>query len=391
MKWMISEDRLGSDQREVIDEIGKISSRPIWIQGYAGSGKSVLLLHSLKDYLAKKSTANICVVVFTNSLVDLLSTGLKQIPFLEGKKVPVYTIYDLKKRIDGNSRYDAIFCDEIQDLPIEFIKRMKVACTHLIIAGDAAQSIYTSVPVFNTAPATPSEIVSNIQPVEKRLGVIYRLTKSVIAMLRNVFTEMLGERPVIGNVDTEIKLFKSASIDGEISYCWAEAKETNQLRTSDVIAILLYGHDAIVKFVNSVLDIESKPIWTRVNKNNGNSPDYDLLNSHLEKHKVPLMYIGNGHGSLVKADSENKIVIMTYHSAKGLDFDYVYLPMVGSNMSLHSSVPVNALLLVALSRSKSGLTITYTGDQYRSLKPFLRSITPKSLPNPNTNSKEILF
>ncbi len=389
MKWMISEDRLGSDQREVIDEIGKISTKPIWIQGYAGSGKSVLLLHSLKDYVARKPTANVCVVVFTKALVDLLSTGLKQIPFLRDKTIPVITIYSLKKRLDGGTRYDAIFCDEVQDLPIQLITQMKQSCTHLIIAGDAAQSIYPSDPVFKLVTASSAEIITNIKPIEKKLGVIYRLTRSVISMLRNVFSEMLGERPIIGDVDTEIKLYKSNSIDDEIKYCWNEAKETNKLRTSDVIAILLYNHDTIIRFVNTLLSIEKKPVWVRVNKNS--TPDYDLLDKHLQVNNIHLMYIGNGFGSLTKADQENKIVIMTYHSAKGLDFDYIYLPMVGDGMKFHMNVPINALLLVALSRSKSGLTITYTGAIYHYLKPFLGSIISKILPKNNSNNQEIIF
>ncbi|MBL0080680.1 MAG: hypothetical protein IPP53_16720 [Bacteroidetes bacterium] len=127
MKWMITEDKLGSDQVEVIDEIGKINNKPIWIKGHAGSGKSVLLLHSLADYLVKKPTANVCVVVFTRALVDLLETGLKQIPKLNGKTIPVHTIYDVKDLIDNKNRFDAIFCDEYKDLPISFIQSMKSA------------------------------------------------------------------------------------------------------------------------------------------------------------------------------------------------------------------------------------------------------------------------
>lgn len=389
MKWMISEDRLGSDQREVIDEIGRISNKPIWIQGYAGSGKSVLLLHSLKDYLANRPNANVCIVVFTRALVDLLSTGLKQIPFLENKTIPVFTIFGLKDQLDASVRYDAIFCDEIQDLPLSFISRMKSACTHLIMAGDAAQSIYPSVPGFNDRPATPTEIGTNIQPIEKKLTVIYRLTKSVIAMLKNVFPDLLAERPIIGDVDTEIKLFKSPTIQEEIGYSWAEAKETNQLRANEVIAILLYGADVIIEFANKILELEGKPRWTPSKR--FNKFEFNLLNDHLERNHIPLIYLANGYGSLVRAAQENKIVITTYHSAKGLDFDYVYLPLVGSGMDLHPNVPVNALLLVALSRSKSGLTITYTGELYNHLKPFFRNIPAKALPKINLNIDEVIF
>jgi len=392
MKWMISEDRLGSDQRDVIDEIGKITSKPIWIQGYAGSGKSVLLLHLLKDYLVRKPNAKVCVAVFTRALVDLIQTGLRQTPYLQDKVIPVLTIYGLKKEIDNLAKYDAIFCDEIQDIPREFITKMRQSCTHFIIAGDAAQSIYPTVPVFETPPATSEEIKLDIQPIEKNLKVIYRLTRSVISMLKCVFTDLLGERPIIGAVDTEVKLFKAISSKDEVAYCWKDAKETNQLRTSDVIAILIWGRDEIVEFANVILAIEGKQLWPKSFKGMGDdgSPEINFhsLNMHLEINNIPLMYIGNGVGSLERADRETKIIVMTYHSAKGLDFDHVYLPMTGNEMKINSNVPVNALILVALSRSKSGLTITFSGEIYDPLKPFLQNLTIKSLPKPNT---EIMF
>lgn len=391
MKWMISEDKLGKDQLDVIEEISKMTNKPIWIQGYAGSGKSVLLLHSLKDYLARNPNANVCVAVFTWALVDLLNTGLKQIPFLRDKTIPVYTIYQLKKKLDAGARYSAIFCDEVQDLPIEIITQLKRSCDNLIVAGDAAQSIYPKEPNFNLPTAKPEEIVTGIAPVEKKLRVVYRLTKSVVDMLKNVFPDMLAERPIIGNVDTEIKLFKAPSAEDEIKYTWEEAKETNELRTSEVIVILLYGHDPIISFVNTVLSSENKPIWVRVNNPGNNNPDYASLNSHLESHGIPLMYIGNSYGSLTRADSDNKIVIMTYHGAKGLDYDYVYLPLTGDEMWLHRNVPVNSLLLVALSRSKSGLTITFTGELFWAYQNFLKRIPVKPIPKKKTNNDEIVF
>ena len=83
MKWMIEEAKLGPEQREIIDDLGKSNGKPIWIQGHAGSGKSVVLLHSLSDFLIRNKSANVVVVVFTWALVDLIQTGLKQIPVLK--------------------------------------------------------------------------------------------------------------------------------------------------------------------------------------------------------------------------------------------------------------------------------------------------------------------
>ena len=389
MKWMITEDKLGPDQVEVIDEIGKISNKPIWIKGHAGSGKSVLLLHSLADYLVINPNANVCVVVFTRALVDLLQTGLSQIPKLNGKHIPVLTIYQLKSRIEqGIIKYDAIFCDEVQDLPLEFIQSIKASCDHLVLAGDAEQSIYNRVPIWDQRPASSNEIQEIIVPIEKKLGVIYRLTESVLKVLKKVFPSMLDDMPNIAKIDTEINLYESNtnSNEEEIKFCWKEIRQTNTLRTSDVIAVLFSGHSAIVEFVNTILRLEGIKEWKRIN-NQDSKPDYEDMNRYLSKNEIPIMYIGNSYGSLTEADKTNKIVIMTYHSAKGLDFDYVYLPMANNNMYIHSNE--DSLLLVALSRSKSGLFISYTGSIYRGLEKFLIGIEPKLISN--DQNTEIVF
>jgi superfamily I DNA/RNA helicase len=289
--------------------------------------------------------------------------------------------------MDNNySRYDAIFCDEIQDLPIEFIKSIKNYCTHLIIAGDAEQSIYNSVPVFEERPARPQEIKDGIIPVEKNLGIIYRLTTSILNVLKKVFPAMLADMPNIAKEDTEIKLYQADTIDEEINFCWNDIKKTNTLRATEVSAVLISGHDDIVSFVNKVLELEGKQIWTRIDSRD-NKPNYDLMNQHLINSNVPLMYIGNNFGSLVDADTQNKVVIMTYHSSKGLDFDYVYLPMVNNNMYIHSNE--NSLLLVALSRSKSGLFISYTDVLYSGLNQFLADINVVKIEE--NNNSDIIF
>lgn len=387
MKWMITEDKLGSDQVEVIDEIGKINNKPIWIKGHAGSGKSVLLLHSLADYLVKKPTANVCVVVFTRALVDLLITGLKQIPKLNGKTIPVLTIFQLKNRIEnGNVKYDAIFCDEVQDLPLDFIQSLKSACNHLILAGDAEQSIYNSVPIWNQRPATSKEIQNTIVPIEKKLGIIYRLTESVLNVLKQVFPTMLSDMPNIEKVDVDIKLFEAPNGSNEISFCWQQIKSDKINRPSEMNTILLWGRNAIIQFANQVLSIEGKTEWIRVNRNR-DEPDFGLLNEHLKANNIPLMYVGSGYGSLVEAAKHNITIIMTYHSSKGLDFDQVYLPLVGDGMYLNSNI--DSLLLVALSRSKSGLFISYTGKVYPSLQKFLTGIKIKK--TDSIDSTEIIF
>ena len=391
MKWMIEEAKLGTDQREIIDEVGKVNGKPIWIKGHAGSGKSVVLLHCLSDYLIRNNKANVVVVVFTRALVDLLQTGLRQIPALRNRNIPVYTIYQLNYRLEKGNEYDAIFCDEVQDLPISFIQKMKDSSKQLIIAGDAAQSIYGRIPVFNESPATKKKIRSIIVPIEKKSSTIYRLTKNVIAVLKNVFKKLEQDKTINGKENSEIRLFKASDRVKETFFCWDECEMINRTRPSEINAVLIFKREDIIYFANEVLKSKNKKAWAPVKINNWDREEYDFdnLNVHLKNEGVPLMYIGSKYGSLEEADTTNKVVLMTYHSAKGLDFDAVCLPYL--NVSLDSTSNENALMLVALSRAKRDLFISYSGNMYNGFAKFLKNINPQDISKFSETDGEILF
>ncbi|MFT4757459.1 MAG: superfamily I DNA/RNA helicase, partial [Vicingaceae bacterium] len=53
-------------------------------------------------------------------------------------------------------------------------------------------------------------------------------------------------------------------------------------------------------------------------------------------------------------------ILMTYHSAKGLDFDNVFLPFLSDDTSI-SRRDAETLFMVAITRSKMNLFITYSG------------------------------
>jgi hypothetical protein len=255
---------------------------------------------------------------------------------------------------------------------------MKNACHHLILAGDASQSIYTDVPNFITPSASVEEIKSIIAPQEKNLNVIYRLSKNILGMLRNVFPQLLDDLVHVNKENTQIKLFQADTFEKEVAFTWKDATATKLRRPEDSTAILISLRESIATFVNQILTIENKPIWLKELDQNGEL-NFGSMNRHLEEQNIPLMYLGNTHGSLSKADNDNKIIIMTYHSSKGLDFNYVYLPLINQEMYIHENI--NELLLVALSRSKGGLTLTFNGALYSPLVPFLSTVPIVPLPN----------
>ena len=65
MSWMISYPDLDEDQKDFVDnQVNKDGN--IWVQGFAGSGKSVLLIHALRVKLRDTLGAKCCIVVFTH-------------------------------------------------------------------------------------------------------------------------------------------------------------------------------------------------------------------------------------------------------------------------------------------------------------------------------------
>ena len=88
MAWMIEENKLDAQQREFIDRMN-FNRKNIWIKGFAGSGKSVLLAYTAEKVLAMSPSANIILIVFTQSLVEMFKAAFKE----KNLNVPVETYY----------------------------------------------------------------------------------------------------------------------------------------------------------------------------------------------------------------------------------------------------------------------------------------------------------
>ena len=91
-----------------------------------------------------------------------------------------------------------------------------------------------------------------------------------------------------------------------------------------------------------------------------------------------MQFVANAFGDL-KSD-QNKIVLTTYHSAKGLDFDLVYLPFCNHVDEYSHYEPADAtLFMVAMTRSRGDLVISYTGELSRFVANFRDGCTFKDL------------
>jgi ATP-dependent exoDNAse (exonuclease V) beta subunit len=190
-------------------------------------------------------------------------------------------------------------------------------------------------------------------------------------MIKRVYSSIFNGQSHIGKENTDIRLLSANNKNQEIEWVWDEMKMINNNRPGEIIAGLFFKKYDAIHFANEVLKLEGKQIWNQKTavKNWGSELDLEDLNQHLKNSRIPLMYVGNDFGSLEEADRQNRVVILTYHSSKGLDFDAVFLPFSDTYFD-HAHNP-SALGLVALSRSKRDLVVTYTGSLNPTFEKFL--------------------
>lgn len=351
MTWIIPENKLDAQQRDFLDNVD-ITRKNVWIKGFAGSGKSVLLVYTAKKILSRNSSSSVILVVFTQALVEMFKAAFQEL----GLRVEIETYYKFMK--DGRA-YDYILVDEVQDLTPRIISEMNRLASHIVVAGDSNQSIYESDPRWREVTVSPSEIGRLINGDPFELGIIHRLSRSIIDAVQRFLPRMsiFSSKRDMTKVDTQIRLCEATSEAKEVSYIMEQATKAVNQGYSTVI--LIPTQKKIIDFVNQALcDVDKSP-WVEQTNQYGKI-DFGAMNNYLKANGVKIQYVGNGYGKF--SENDHRIVIMTFHSSKGLDFDNVFIPYANSSMFISSNESLaKTLFMVAMTRTKENLYITYYG------------------------------
>ena len=351
MAWIIPENKLDVQQRDFLDNTD-INARNVWIKGFAGSGKSVLLVYVAKKIKSRVPSSSVLLIVFTRSLVEMFRAAFREL----GLNIAIDTYYGF---MNGTNHYDYILCDEVQDLTPRVIRKMNSRGSHVIVAGDSNQSIYTSDPRWREATVTPSQIGSLINGNAFELGIIHRLSRSIIDAVQrflpnmNIFT---AKRDMTKS-DTQIRLCEAPSEAMEVKYIMEQAgKAVNQGYTA---AVLIPMQNKVIQFANEALRDANKTEWTPTTNQYGKT-DFRSLNQHLSRNGIKMQYVGNGYGEFSKKD--HRVEFMTFHSVKGLDFDNVFIPYANNSMFISPDETLaKTLFMVAMTRARENLYITFYG------------------------------
>lgn len=360
MPWIIAENKLDPQQRTFIDS-REYSSRNIWIKGFPGSGKSVLLAYTLKQIKSRNKDATVVVVVFTRALVEMFKEAFEEM----GLDVEVKTYYEFMKL---QKDYDYVLSDEVQDLVPSVLKAMMQSGKRVIVAGDENQSIYECDPKNNETTVSPAEIPVLLSAGHFELTIIHRLSSSIISAIQRLMPNMniFSAKRDLTRASTQIRICSAKQTGEEVKYVMREAVKA--VKIGETSAILLPKNSDIIAFANAALMAEGKCIWTP-QQNRWRKTDYAALNSHLSSEGIRLKYVGGGVGDF-KTD-DHKVILMSYHSAKGLDFDNVFLPFMNSGLQIsNEEMRSKTLFMVAMTRSRNNLYITYSGEKHPYLSLF---------------------
>lgn len=321
--WYINESELDDYQVQIVRR--NLESSFI-VKGCAGSGKTVLALWRAKE-IAELGEDDYLVIVFTKALKQFIEDGIRTIGVDESR---VMYFWQWKNRANQRTA-DYIIIDEVQDFDEEEIKMLQAAAKkHCIFFGDSAQQIYRG--LENKGPLLTMEqiqIATNI-PMEN-LVINHRLKKKVAR---------IAERVSISHDPLEQRCSKEGASKPHLVHC--DSLDDQLDYTQAVIQAQGYVDVAILFPTNR---------------------DIEYAYSYFKQTGLDVERKANMSMDLNFSTSNPKL--LTYHSAKGLQFEAVFLP----NCTASSDGDRNPLY-VALTRTYRDLFILHSG----SLSPFLADI-----------------
>ena len=364
MAWWVDEANLSQVQLNIInnavEQIKRTSSgAKVWVQGCAGTGKTLVLTHIARRLQGQNEDYKIIFLTYTHALKKMIKETVRE----AGVQADVDTYLSFLYRSKGD--YDVIVLDEVQDVKLIHLKQLEQRCRHFIVAGDCEQRIYES-------SNTESAIDSVINFEKSRLIELFRITRYIVKIAQKIMpwtklTEGDGSK-IKRDVSIAVRQFNK---DEEREAHWVYSEALAFARPGRPSAILLPNHNCIYLFclnLSRALGVSST--GPKIDIQNQRINNYDILNSYFNFHNLPLQYLGGQSGDISVGNTKPFVYILTYHSSKGLDFDHVFLPMMNFDLKIGHSISRNddmeyarTLFFVAITRSRERLILSYSSDE----------------------------
>lgn len=363
MKWMVSVNDLDAVQARAIENILDNRDENHWVKGFAGSGKTIVLTHVLERLAHTKPPVKVCFATYTHALKDLVESGLTE---NAKRKVDISTFNGLGKL---RNNYDLVVADEMQDIPKKLLPTLARKSDVLVIAADLDQSIYRSA-------CSVAELNAVLKrPKDHQLREIHRINENIFEIATSVYTDAKVVSQTTVRQDNErARIYRGSSMNEEFITMFEESLRLSAKESPS--AILLPSKDLMDKFITAIANSNgytgiAPSVKERERPEPGEQADpFKDVNAYLKRNKSPLQVFGSGSGSLYDSDTKKMVYLMTYHSAKGLDFANVFLPHLTEGVSLEpmkgaSDDQERRLFFVATTRARERLYLSYHGEPHR--------------------------
>jgi superfamily I DNA/RNA helicase len=378
--WLVPEHDLTVDQMDAVRQ-STIQHRVII--GGPGSGKTLVLLHRARRFVDQGlPESQIRVIVYTKVLRRYLQSAIESLGFQDETVTNIdKLIVEIHRRLIGNAlptgadgkvdwdkvrsntlekyksenrapMFDAVLVDEGQDLTSEALELLVLASEHLTIAMDSRQD------VFNTG--------MGIQEVCSLLGVPRESAQLLTAYRCTRFIVTLAAAFLPKEKQADFRNSNLMSIDGirrpEVCLYSDQEKEYDTLYQR-LVSESLQGNSSAVVLPTTKLQFR----YAKALKERG--IEVAVLSG---KKEVEHDYMGLTP------------MILTYHSAKGLTVDSVFLPGLSASAfemeHMASSTARDRLLFVAITRAVKWLWlgIPKEGTLPETAKLFKVSSSPTS-------------
>lgn len=339
---------LDNSQRAVVTHIPY--DAPMFVEGPPGSGKTHVAILRLQALLNNGYT-NVLFLLYNHSMYGFLSTIFKKMGIVSNVEIDTKDIffinaarrrgYDfggyggvyehkyngaletLLKQGSGK-RYDVIVIDECQDFNNVEMTILNSMSSKIIAVGDFDQSVYIS---------SPSPLLRKLP--SRKLDTIYRYGKKV-AKIAQHFS------------DSSVSLIDKVSINSN-----TDAYRVNATSKSDAF-------DKIVRIVNSKKHTNQSIAILSLNHTKLNE-----LESGLSAKGLKVFKVVNNHSFRTYDFGSTTPILITPHSAKGMEFDVVILYGYDSYLNWSGIADTrDKIIYVSLTRTSNELYLIKENDSY---------------------------
>jgi len=306
--FLVPYNKLSDDQKLIIRKVSR-EDKDLFVEGPPGSGKTLISLYTLKDMVRSQAIKPL-LLIYNHSLYGYLSSALEEMDLTDNIIIATKDMYfwqlarvnnivatgnnyeekytSLLKSllaIDFKERFDITVVDEVQDLRKEEWELVKKISKRITSLGDFDQGIYKTT-------LTKPEIVNG--GVSKKLTDIFRFHKN-IAKTAQVFSK--SNEPLESMV--------------------------SRIEQNDVQLLDVESKDEVKTISDIIKSLKNQP--GKVGVITHNHENLQNLQGELQNLNIESAYYKNNKDLRQHDFGTDLPLLVTSHSAKGLEFEHVIL------------------------------------------------------------------